>query len=93
MKVSLMNVGAPSDAVTFVPEKVCAKSIRYAVEDGKLAYIDFVGGCEGNLKALSTLLKGMEIADVISKLSGITCGMKSTSCADQLCVALKAEVQ
>ncbi|QJB58439.1 TIGR03905 family TSCPD domain-containing protein [Pseudodesulfovibrio sp. zrk46] len=79
----------PGDAEIFVPEKVCAKMIRYAVEDDKVVYLDFVGGCDGNLKAISKLVTGMAIPDVIDKLSGITCGKKTTSCADQLCEALK----
>ncbi|CCH50096.1 TIGR03905 family TSCPD domain-containing protein [Pseudodesulfovibrio piezophilus] len=78
---------------TFAPENVCAKMIRYAVEDGKLAQVDFAGGCEGNLKAISTLLKGMKVDDVVRKLQGITCGSKGTSCTDQLCKALSAHMQ
>lgn len=75
---------------TFVPENVCAKMIRYAVEEGKLTHIDFTGGCDGNLTAISKLLVGMPVEEVIAKLRGITCGRKDTSCVDQLCLALKA---
>lgn len=72
----------------FIPENVCAKQINYAVEDGKLSHVDFVGGCDGNLKALSTLLEGMPVDEVITRLGGITCGKKDTSCVDQLSKAL-----
>lgn len=73
----------------FVPENVCPKAIRYAVKDGALEYLEFAGGCDGNLKALSRLLVGMPVESVIDKLSGITCGKKATSCVDQLCSALR----
>lgn len=79
----------PGNAEVFTPEKVCPKKIQYVVEDHKLAHLSFVGGCEGNLKAMATLLEGMDIDDVVEKLSGITCGNKPTSCADQLCKALR----
>ena len=49
----------------------------------------FIGGCNGNLKGISALVKGMTIEEVIDKLSGIRCGMKATSCPDQLASALK----
>lgn len=84
-----MHAGNVSDdANTYIPEGVCAKMIRFAVEDHKLVHLSFTGGCEGNLKAMSILLKGMDVSEVIEKLSGITCGKKPTSCADQLCRAL-----
>ncbi len=80
---------APGDSEVFVPQNVCPKMIRYAVEDNKLVHLDFAGGCDGNLKAISALVEGMEIEQVVEKLSGITCGKKDTSCVDQLCIALK----
>lgn len=78
-----------AEVETFTPKGVCAKLIRFKVEGTKLAHVDFTGGCEGNLKAVSTLVKGMELTDIINTLSGITCGKKKTSCADQLCRALQ----
>lgn len=80
---------SPDGAEVFVPEKVCAKAIRYVVEDNKLSHVSFTGGCDGNLKALSVLMEGMPVDDVVEKLSGITCGKKTTSCVDQLCNALR----
>lgn len=79
---------APDGSETFVPEKVCAKQINYAVDGDTLAHVSFVGGCDGNLKALSTLLEGMDVDQVVEKLKGITCGKKDTSCVDQLSKAL-----
>lgn len=83
------SVDVPSGAEEFVPEKVCAKMIHFVVEDNKLMHVNFSGGCEGNLKAISKLLKGMEVSEVIEKLDGISCGKKDTSCTDQLCIALR----
>ena len=62
--------------------------IRFKVEDNKVTYLKFTGGCDGNLKAVSALVTGMELEKIILTLEGITCGKKSTSCADQLCKAL-----
>ncbi|NDV27840.1 TIGR03905 family TSCPD domain-containing protein [Desulfovibrio sp. JC010] len=79
---------APDDSQVFTPKGVCAKMIRFKVEDNKITYLNFTGGCDGNLKAISALVKGMELEKIILTLEGITCGKKSTSCADQLCQAL-----
>lgn len=68
----------------------CSAKIDFEVEDNKLKNVVYYGGCNGNLKGISSLLDGMNIDDVISKLEGVTCGMKKTSCPDQLAQALKA---
>lgn len=69
---------------------VCSKSIFFEVEDNKLRNVSFVAGCNGNLKGIGALVEGMEIDEVISRVEGITCGAKKTSCPDQLAQALKA---
>lgn len=93
MTLSVAPIEADDNGLdVFVPENVCPKAIRYAVKDNKLAHLEFAGGCDGNLKALSALLVDMEIETVIGKLSGITCGKKTTSCVDQLCSALKDNI-
>ena len=79
---------AGDDLEVFKPENVCSKAIRYKVENGRLTRLQFTGGCDGNLKAIATLVEGMKVEDVVDKLKGITCGKKDTSCVDQLCVAL-----
>ena len=67
----------------------CSRSILFDVEDGKIKNLEFIGGCNGNLKGISALVEGMSVEDVISRVEGLTCGMKSTSCPDQLAQALK----
>jgi len=67
----------------------CSQRILFEVEDGILRNVQFIGGCNGNLKGIGSLVEGMDIDQVIAKLEGTTCGMKSTSCPDQLAAALK----
>lgn len=67
----------------------CSSQIDLEVEDGILKEVHFIGGCNGNLKGISALVKGMKVEEVISCLEGIRCGHKPTSCPDQLCQALK----
>ena len=67
----------------------CARDIVFEVEDGKVKNVQFFGGCNGNLKGIGALVEGMDIDDVIARVEGISCGMKKTSCPDQLAQALK----
>lgn len=67
----------------------CSQSIIFDIEDGFLHNVQFLGGCNGNLKGIGSLVEGMKAEDVISRLEGTTCGMKSTSCPDQLANAIK----
>ena len=67
----------------------CSHRILFDIEDGKLMNVQYIGGCNGNLKGISALVEGMEVSEVIRRLSGTTCGMKQTSCPDQLAQALK----
>ena len=67
----------------------CSQKIFFDVEEGKVHNVQFLGGCNGNLKGIGSLVEGMNIDDVIARLEGTTCGMKSTSCPDQLAKALK----
>ena len=69
---------------------VCSKCIYFEVEDNKLKNVSYIGGCNGNLKGICSLVDGMNIDDVITRLEGTTCGSKKTSCPDQLAKALKA---
>ena len=64
--------------------------ILFDLEDGKVKNVQFMGGCNGNLKGIGQLVEGMDVDDVIARLEGTTCGMKKTSCPDQLAQALKA---
>lgn len=67
----------------------CSQRIFFEIEEGKLTHVEFLGGCNGNLKGICSLVKGMDVTAVIERLEGIQCGMKSTSCPDQLATALK----
>lgn len=66
----------------------CSSKIIYDLEDGIVHNIRFIGGCNGNLKGIAALAEGLPVDSVIKKLQGIRCGMKSTSCPDQLAKAL-----
>ena len=72
---------------------VCARDIKFDIVDNKVTNVQFVGGCNGNLGGISILIEGMEVEQVIEKLSGLTCGMKQTSCPDQLTKALEAAIK
>ncbi len=73
----------------YIPRGVCAEKIFYQVEVGRIKNVEFVKGCNGNLKGIARLIEGMEISEVISKLKGIDCNGKGTSCPDQLACALE----
>ncbi|MGO5065433.1 TIGR03905 family TSCPD domain-containing protein [Clostridium sporogenes] len=74
---------------TYSPNGVCSQKITFDILDDKVVKVNFVGGCDGNLKGLSNLIEGMNIDDAIKRLHGITCGSKNTSCPDQLSKALQ----
>ena len=71
----------------------CSTKIRFDLDDGIVSNVAFTNGCNGNLKAISKLVEGMEAERVIELLDGNTCGMKPTSCADQLSKALAAALK
>ena len=73
----------------FQTQGVCARQIEFDYENGKVYNVSFLGGCNGNLKAISKLVEGQDIENVISILQGNTCGPRPTSCADQFAKALK----
>ena len=75
---------------TYRTKGVCSQVITFEVENNKLSNVQFFGGCNGNLKGIGALVEGMDIDDVIARVEGIKCGMKQTSCPDQLAAALKA---
>ena len=68
---------------------VCSREIEFEVVDGKLHGVRYLGGCNGNLQGVGALVEGMEIHEAISRLKGIKCGFKGTSCPDQLATALE----
>ena len=76
--------------MTYKTKGTCSTAIDIEVHDGIIESVQFTGGCNGNLKGICALVKGMRVEDAIEKLEGIRCGMKPTSCPDQLAQALKS---
>lgn len=74
---------------TYKTENVCASKITFDIEGDVISNIVFTGGCNGNLKAVSKLLEGKTVDYIESILKGNTCGFRSTSCADQLAIAVR----
>lgn len=72
---------------------VCAQSIEFELKDGKVYNAHFQGGCSGNTQGVCALVEGMDAKEAISRLSGIRCGFKPTSCPDQLAKALEAALK
>lgn len=72
----------------YTPQGTCCQLIEFTIEADILTRVRFHGGCSGNLQGIAALVEGMNIAQVVSRLSGIKCGLKGTSCPDQLAKAL-----
>jgi uncharacterized protein (TIGR03905 family) len=68
---------------------VCSQYINFELKDGIVTNVQFLGGCNGNLKGIAALVEGQKAEDIIARVEGIKCGMKATSCPDQLAQALK----
>ena len=73
----------------YTTKGTCSRSILFEIEDNKLKNVQYIGGCNGNLKGIGALVEGMDVDAVIARLEGISCGGKPTSCPDQLATALK----
>ena len=71
-------------------EGTCSRNIILDMDGDTIENVQFIGGCNGNLKGISSLIKGQKAKDVIDRVKGIKCGPKSTSCPDQLALALEA---
>ena len=67
----------------------CSQMIFFEIEDNKVHNVQYMGGCNGNLQGIGKLVEGMDVDEVISRIEGIHCGAKPTSCPDQLATALK----
>lgn len=74
---------------TYKTKRTCSTEIDFEIKDNKIEYVNFVRGCDGNLQGISRLVTGMNVDDAISKLEGIDCKGRGTSCPDQLAQALK----
>ena len=78
---------------TFKTKNTCAREIEFELKENIVTNVKFLGGgCPGNLQAIPKLVEGMKVDEVIEKLEGIRCGLKSTSCADQLVQGLKVAI-
>ena len=78
--------------ISYTTSGPCSKIINFEIIDGKLHNVNFIGGCPGNLQAISKLVEGMDAKEAASKLQGIRCGMRSTSCGDQFAKAILANI-
>lgn len=74
---------------TYQTQGVCARAINIELDGDTISHVDFVGGCNGNLKAISKLIQGKDIEEVAEVLEGNICGKRNTSCADQLVKGLR----
>lgn len=84
----ILNKG--DDSMIYKTEGTCSQLIEIELKDGVIDSVKFTGGCNGNLQGVSALVKGMKPEDVIAKCKGIRCGLKPTSCPDQLARALES---
>lgn len=73
---------------TYIPKGVCSRRIDVELDGNVIKKVQFVGGCDGNLKAISKIVEGMTVETIQEKFSGIRCEMKNTSCSDQLAKAV-----
>lgn len=85
----MTNADKEEADMVFQPKGVCSNAIDVEMEDGIIKSVQFTGGCNGNTQGISRLVVGMKAEDAISRLKGIKCGFKSTSCPDQLALALE----
>lgn len=74
---------------TYKTKGTCSKQITFDLNDGIISNVSFVGGCNGNLQGVSKLVEGQKAEDILHKLKGIKCGVKPTSCPDQLACAIE----
>lgn len=78
--------------MTYKPSGVCSKAIDFDIVDGKVTNVRFTGGCAGNTQGVARLIEGMDVNEAIARIDGIQCGIKGTSCPDQLAKALKQAI-
>lgn len=74
---------------SYNPTGVCSRTVNFDIVDNKVVKVNFLGGCEGNLQGIASLIEGMDVKEAIKRLKGIKCGSKATSCPDQLAKALE----
>lgn len=77
---------------TYQTSGTCAQYISFDIENNVVSNVQFLGGCNGNLKGISSLVEGLTVEEIEKKLGGIRCGSKPTSCGDQLAKAVRVAV-
>lgn len=82
-----------SEIINFETQGTCCSQINLEIENNIIKQIEFIGGCNGNLQGIRSLVIGMDINEVYSKLKGIRCGSKATSCPDQLALCLEQYIK
>lgn len=82
-----------TDIVQYKPSGVCCKLMQMRIKNDIIEDVEFFGGCNGNLKGIGILIRGMNINDIIPKLSGLPCGSRPTSCPDQLTKGIEAYLE
>ena len=80
-------------AYTYMTSGTCSRSIDVELEGNTIKSVSFLGGCHGNLQGISKLVEGMSVEEAVKRLRGICCGSKTTSCPDQLAIALTAALE
>ncbi len=78
---------------TYTPKGVCARQMKIELEGNIIQNVQILGGCSGNLQGISSLLVGMSVEHAVERMKGIRCGFKSTSCPDQLSIALTEAIK
>lgn len=78
---------------TYTPKGVCSQRIQVELEDGIIRNVQVLGGCSGNLQGISSLIIGMPAREAIRRMKGIRCGMKNSSCPDQIAIALEKALE
>ena len=77
------------EKIVYSPKGVCSRQIEIEIDNNEIVSCKFIGGCSGNTQGVCALIKGMAVDEAISRLEGIRCGFRPTSCPDQLATALK----
>lgn len=78
--------------MTYTTQGVCSQKIDFEIVDNKVHNVKFTGGCNGNTQGVAALIEGMDVNEAISRIEGIRCGFRQTSCPDQLSIALKKAI-
>lgn len=73
----------------YIPQGVCSRQINVELDGDTIKSVEFIGGCAGNTQGVARLVRGMNVDEAISRIEGIQCGFKPTSCPDQLAKALR----